>query len=198
LQHYHPHEWRVINRLYSPGRVVGGGATGYRVPGAVTHDGKASVTNQDARRIMDRQGCSFDSLCQLERDGVIAASLGQGSTAMPINLVDLNGKLPTGRSHGARAVIELTPKGREVARDHLNMVLVSIGRNHRYLVKDVTPSTGVSGADVMPVLKALEELGLIEARNDTGTVSLAMWSREIPPNLRLSLTRRGGTYMARK
>jgi hypothetical protein len=200
LVHYHPCEWRVINRLYSPGRVIGGGATGYRVPGARTHDGKASVTNQDARRIIERQDCPLDYLIRLECDGLIRASLGQGSEAVPVGLYSLNGKLPTGRGHGARVVIELTAKGREVARDPLNMVLVSIGRKHRYRVEDVTRSAGVAGPDVKSVLVALEDLLLIECRNDTGTVPLTMWSKaiNIPPFLRLSLTRRGGTYLARK
>jgi hypothetical protein len=42
-------------------------------------------------------------------------------------------------------------------------------------------------------------IGLLECCNDQGVVQMSMFKRsEIPPHLRLRLTRKGGTYLNRR
>lgn len=185
---YTPAQWRAIHYLRGE-RVVS-------KANPATGGSKVSTDQHDARRLVDRQGVSFDHLLDLERDGYIDGWIGLGYDH-PIYLRDLR-ELPKTANKYAQVKVSLSRKGQALARDPMHLVLQAAGRNRQYRVADVAGSAGVNSADVRQILRTLESADLAGLRNDQGYVPVAMWTGDIPSHLRVALTRKGGTYLARK
>ena len=173
LRRFTPSQWRVLGYLDD-------------------RHAQPMSTGLEVRTVMRTQGCDWDSMLDLARADVIQA----GAPGHSVVLADCNEYIVK-RTRGYLWV-RITNNGRDTGRACPEiMVICSIGRGHRYTVEHVARSAGLSGSDVRTVLVSMQQSGLIECRNDTQTVDLAIFSSEIPRQLRLGVTRRGAAYLVR-
>ncbi len=161
------------------------------------------VAGKDCRALLREQGASSDDLMALSEAGLV-----EGLTlGAVVDLAIVNWAVALrARDYVA---CRITPAGRRVVMLPLSMLLAATGRGRRFTIADIAKASGVGSTatsdhgyqvadeQLAGILRAAQEFGLIRAANDAGHAQdLAGWTR-IPATLRLSLTRKGGTYIAR-
>lgn len=175
LTRWSPARWRLLNALHWRER--------------------ATKPVVDCRGLLRQQDASSEDLVSLSRAGLVEGVV----PGAVIDLATINWDVALRRRNYV-AVRNTAKGGDAVTYNGVMMILNATGRGHRYQIKDVVASAGASPGEMDGYLRQAEEMGLVVASGDDGQhVPLSMFQRSaIPVTLRLSLTRRGGTYLARR
>lgn len=175
LTRWSPAQWRILNALHWRER--------------------ATKPVIDARGLLRQQDAGSDDLLALSRAGLVEGVV----PGHVIDLATINWAVALRRRNYV-SCRNTTKGGTAVTGSGVMVILNATGRGHRYQIKDVVASAGLSSSDADTLLRQAEEMGLVAASGDDGQrVPFGIFRRsDIPMSLRLSLTRRGGIYLARK
>lgn len=182
--YYTPSQWRILQTLHWSDR--------------------QTTPVKGARGLLGRQEASIEDLLDLSRNRLVEG-------VVPGAILDLTAVNWSVRRSGPSAIqCRITIRGNRVMWMPMPMVLYSTGRGRRYTIKEIGMAAGLDGfmksetghlvvSGVLgETLRAAEQLGLVRACGDDGQSHNLSSYTHIPANLRLSLTRKGGTYLSRK